>query len=145
MTKKNILRIVMISAITSIIINGCAKQDNVTLDRDKFLGTWHVTSHHSDTTIAATETWDLSIEPASAAAAEQIVMKNFNQTGADKTVYADVSGSNLTIPGTVVYLSGGAGQETIEGTGSLSGSTLSFTYTSYDGQITDHVTATAIK
>jgi hypothetical protein len=103
-----------------------------------------MTSHHSDPNQAATQHWDLIIEPASAAAAEQIVMKNFDQTGTNKTVYADVNGNNLAIPGTVVYLDGG-GQQTIEGTGSLNGATLSFDYTSFDGLVTDTATASGTK
>ena len=148
MNKKSFFRILMATSVVSMIAVSCAKEESdpniVTLPRDKFIGTWHVISHHTDPNQASTQYWDLIIEPASAAAAEQIVMKNFDQTGTDKTVYADVSGSNLLIPSTTVYLTGG-GQQTIEGTGNLNGATLTLAYTSNDGMVTDTATATATK
>ena len=70
--------------------------------------------------------------------AEQVVMKNFDQQGDSTTVYADVSGTDLLIPSTVV------GTVTVEGTGSLNGATLTLDYTSTDSQ-TDTVHATATK
>jgi hypothetical protein len=148
MNKKSFFRIAMLAGVISIAVIGCTQNDPdddiTTLPRDKFIGTWSVTSHHSDPNQAATQYWTLVIEPASAAAAEQVVMKNFDQTGTDKTVYADVDGNDLHIPSTVVYLTGG-GQQTIEGSGHLNGATLSFTYTSFDGLVTDSATATATK
>ena len=146
MNSKNIFRLGLAVLSVSILVTSCApdNEEDVSLPRDKFIGTWHMTSHHTDPNQAATQYWDLIIEPASAAAAEQVVMKNFDQTGTNKTVYADVNGSNLAIPGTVVYLDGG-GQQTIEGTGTLNGATLSFAYTSYDGMVTDTATASGTK
>ncbi|CAN5620654.1 hypothetical protein BH11BAC1_BH11BAC1_06220 [soil metagenome] len=126
------------ASIVSVIAISCAKEEGdgsiTTLPRDKFIGTWIVSA---DGSLSGHQTWSLIIEPASAASAEQIVMKNFDQTGNDKTVYATVSGSNLEIPGTVV------GAVTIEGTGNLSGATLTLDYTSTDSQVdTVHATAT---
>jgi len=148
MNRKNIFRTGLAILSVSMLVIGCAPDetddDITTLPRDKFIGTWHMTSHHTDPNQAATQYWDLVIEPASAAAAEQIVMKNFDQTGTDKTVYADVNGSNLDIPATVVYLTGG-GQQTIEGSGNLNGTTLTFSYTSFDGLVTDTATASGTK
>jgi hypothetical protein len=146
MKRKNILRTCTAVLAVSILVTGCTpnEEDPITLPRDKFIGTWHMTSHHSDPNQAATQYWDLVIEAASAAAAEQVVMKNFDQTGTNKTVYADVNGSNLSIPGTVVYLDGG-GQQTIEGSGNLNNATLSFVYTSFDGLATDSATASGTK
>ena len=139
MNKKSFIRITMLISVISVIAISCAKEegnDSITsLPRDKFIGTWHVSA---DGSLSGHQTWDLIIEPASAAAAEQIVMKNFDQTGNDKTVYATVSGSNLEIPGTVV------GAVTVEGTGNLNGATLTLDYTSTDSQ-TDTVHATATK
>lgn len=138
--KKNInLKYVMTVFVISMIVVSCAKEegdkDIITLPRDKFIGTWHVTSNGSNCGI---QYWDLIIEPASASAAEQIVMKNFDLQGNNTTVYADVSGNDLLIPGTVV------GLVTVEGTGYLSGATLTLDYTSRDSQ-TDTVHATATK
>ncbi len=125
--------------VISMIAVSCAKEegdkDIITLPRDKFIGTWHVTSNGSN---SGNQFWDLIIEPASASAAEQVVMKNFDLQGNNTTVYADVSGSNLLIPGTVV------GAVTVEGTGYLNGATLTLDYTSRDSQ-TDTVHATATK
>jgi hypothetical protein len=144
MTKKNFFRKTIAASIFSLLIAGCAKDDNssdiISLPRDKFIGTWHVSAHGSN---SGNLTWDLIIEAASASLPEGIVMKNFDQTGNDRTVPATVSGSNFAIPGTVVYPSGG-GQVTIEGTGSLNGATLTLDYTSTDSQ-TDTVHATATK
>lgn len=139
MKKRINVRSAIALLIISIIAVSCAKEegdeDIVTLPRDKFIGTWHVSSHGSN---SGDQFWDLVIEPASAAAAKQIVMKNFDQQGNSTTVYADVSGSNLLIPGTVV------GAVTVEGTGYLSGALLTLDYTSTDSQ-TDTVHATATK
>lgn len=125
--------------VISMIAVSCAKEDGnndiVTLPRDKFIGTWMVSSHG---TLSGDQFWDLIIEPASASAAEQVVMKNFDLQGNNTTVYADVSGNDLLIPGTVV------GAVTVEGTGYLSGATLTLDYTSRDSQ-TDTVHATATK
>ena len=129
-----------VTALTiSLILAACAKEDGsndvVTLPRDKFIGTWHVTSHGTN---SGNQFWDLIIDPASASAAEQVVMKNFDQQGDSTTVYADVSGTDLLIPSMVV------GTVTVEGTGSLNGATLTLDYTSTDSQ-TDTVHATATK
>ena len=144
MNKKSFLKTALAATLIAMIAVSCAKEegdnDITTLPRDKFIGTWHVSSHGS---LSGDLNWDLIIEPASAASAEQIVMKNFDQTGTDKTVYASVSGNDLEIPGTVVYLNGG-GQVTIEGTGNLSNNILTLDYTSIDSQ-TDTVHATATK
>jgi hypothetical protein len=146
MNKKSFFRLAMMASIVSVIVISCAKDtgnDVVTLPRDKFIGTWHVTSHHTDPGVAPIEYWDLIIDPASASAAEQIVMKNMDQSGTDQTVYADVSGNNLLIPATHVHP--GGGDVTIEGTGNLNGATLTLAYTSQEGAVTDTVTATATK
>jgi len=138
MNKKNFFRIVVMASVVSAIIVSCAKDDTsdpVTLPRDKFIGTWHVSAHGTN---SGNLTWDVIIEAASASLPEGIVMKNFDQIGNDKSVPADVSGNNLAIPGTVV------GAVTIEGTGSLSNNILTFDYTSTDSQ-TDTVHATATK
>jgi hypothetical protein len=141
MNKKSFLRIAMAASVVSVLAIGCSPEedDPITLPRDKFIGTWEVIADGSN---SGHLTWDLIIEPASAASTEQIVMKNFDQTGNDKTVYATVDGNNLEIPGTVVYLTGG-GQVTIEGTGNLNGASLVLDYTSTDSEIdTVHATAT---
>ena len=146
MNRKNLFRTALAIVMVSMIVTGCQPDENdvIELPRDKFLGTWNMTSHHSDPNQAETQHWDLIIEPASAAATEQIILKNFDQTGTNKTVYADVNGNNLSLPATVIYLDGG-GQQTIEGSGTLSGATLSFEYTSFDGIVVDSATASGTK
>jgi hypothetical protein len=138
MNKKSFFKIITSASVVSMLAIGCAQEegdDIITLPRDKFIGTWNVTSHG---TVSGDLTWDLVIEPASAAAAEQIVMKNFDQQGTNTTVFADVDGSNLLIPGTTVA------NVVVEGTGSLNGATLTLDYTSTDSVI-DSVHATATK
>ncbi len=139
MNKKSFLKVAAIFTTLSIIAISCAKEEGddnvVTLARDKFIGTWHMNSHG---TLSGSQTWDLIIEPATAFGTEQVIMKNFDLTGNDKTVYATVNGSNLEIPGTVV------GAVTVEGTGNLSNNILTLDYTSTDSQ-TDSVHATGSK
>ena len=139
MKSRTYFKFAIIVFVTSVLAIGCAKEtgDNsiITLPRDKFIGTWHVSSHGSN---SSDLTWDLIIEPGSADAEAKIAMKNFDLQGNNTTVYAEVSGSNLTIPDTTV------GSVTVEGTGFLNGATLTLNYTSTDSQ-TDTVHATATK
>ncbi|MCX6276372.1 MAG: hypothetical protein NTV09_14325 [Bacteroidetes bacterium] len=139
MKTKTYFKYAMTVFVISMIAFSCAKEEGdtaiITLPRDKFIGTWHVTSNGTNT---GNQYWDLIIEPASASAAEQVVMKNFDLQGDTTNVYADVSGSDLLIPVTVV------GAVTVKGTGYLSGATLTLDYTSTDSQ-TETVHATATK
>jgi hypothetical protein len=135
--KKGILRIFVLSAVISVFAIGCAKEDEPlpdpgTPDRDKFFGTWHVTSNHTQLTVP--QYWDMIIT-ASNSSSDQILIKDFDQqTGT--TIYATVNGNSFSIPAQVI--SG----ETVQGSGSYSGGNLTFSYTATDTQ-TDNVNATA--
>lgn len=139
MNKNSAFKFALATFVVSMIVTSCAKEegdnDIITLPRDKFIGTWQVTSTGTNSGV---QYWNLIIEPASASAAEQVVMRNFDQQGNSTTVFADVSGNDLLIPGTVV------GNVTVEGTGYLSGALLTLDYTSRDSE-TDTVHATATK
>jgi hypothetical protein len=140
--RKNIFRIALVTAFIAALAS-CKKTDDTTptspgtpvLDRDKFAGTWHVTSHHTVTTV--TQFWDMTGLAASADA--EILFDNFDQIGTGHSVTASVSGSSFTIPQQT------AGGETIKGSGTYSNGNLSFTYTADDGVQIDTVSATAHK
>ena len=142
--KKNILRLVLIASFASIIIS-CQKNDETSpsgggsgsgLDRDKFLGTWHVTSHHRPSN--QTLYWDMTILASTDTSNHaEIFLDNFDQMGSTNFVRASVSGYNFTVP-----------SQTFSGTmyagsGSYSSSNLSFNYIADDGVQPDTVTATA--
>ena len=139
MNRKSFFRIGMMAGIVSMIAIGCTQDDpnEISLPRDKFIGTWTMESHHSDPNQAAVQHWDLIID---AASSESLVaLKNFDNTG-NVTIYANVNGNNLTIPETSVDPDIGD-ERTIKGTGNMNGDVLSFTYTSVEAQVTDSATA----
>jgi len=118
--------------VIGVVITSCTKQDAP--DRDKFLGTWHVSSHGS---VSGDLSWDMGIS-ASNSASDQILISNFDQHSGT-TTFASVSGNNFVISQQII--SG----DTIQGGGSYSNSSLSFHYTTNDGVKIDNVTATAKK
>jgi hypothetical protein len=145
--KKNLLRFVILFSIASIVFEACQKdtQDNTpaptnsSLDRDKFLGTWTTSSTGS---VHGTLNFSMSIT-AGASSSSQIRMENFDGEGNGTFVYANVSGSSLTISQQQVQ---NDTTDVISGSGTYNtNNTLSFTYTFSDGQTVDHRTATAHK
>ena len=139
--RKNIFRFALIAAFVSAFI-ACQKNTDTTpsngaqtLDRDKFLGAWHVTSHHTVTSV--TQFWDMTAVTGSSSS--EILLDNFDQIGSTHSVTASVSGSSFTIPQQT------AGGETIKGSGSYSNGNLTFNYTADDGVQVDTVSATAHK
>jgi len=99
-------------------------------DREKFIGTW---DGQTDGT-QGQRNFSLVIT-ASNSAPDQILMQNFD--GGTGTVVASVSGNLFSIPSQMV--SG----ETIEGDGSYSNGSLTFTFTIDDGQSVEDRTGTA--
>ena len=131
---KKILRVFIFVTIISSLIIGCAKNDDpATPDRDKFIGTWHVSAHGSQ---SGDQFWDMTIS-ASNSSAEQILITNFDLQRGTTTI-AGVSGNNFSISSQHI------GGVTVQGSGSYSGGSLTFHYTSTDTQ-TDDVNATAKK
>ena len=115
-----------------IVITGCEKTepDITTADRDKFIGTWDGQSDgpngHRNFSLIIT---------ASNSAPDQVKMENFD--GGNGIVFANISGNLLSIPSQMVS------SETIEGSGTLSGVTITFSFSLDDGQTIENRTATA--
>jgi len=146
--RKNIFRFALVAAFVSTIIS-CQKNDettpspgggggSTTLARDKFLGTWHVTSHHSPS--GQTLYWDMTVVASTDTSnKDEIFLDNFDQIGSTNFVRANVSSSNFTIP---QQTSAGS---SFNGSGTYSSGNLSFNYIADDGVQIDSVTATAHK
>ena len=119
-----------------VLITGCEKSepDVTTNDRDKFIGAWLAQSVGS----GGTRNFTLTIT-ASNSASDQVIMQNFDGGGTNTFIPATINGNSLSIIRTVVS------NETIEGTGSYSGGSLSFNFTVYDGQGVESRTCTAHK
>ena len=122
-TQKKISAIFILSVL--IFITGCEKSepDVTTNDRDKFIGAWLAQSVGS----GGTRNFTLTIT-ASNSASDQVIMQNFDGGGTNTFIPATINGNSLSIIRTVVS------NETIEGTGSYSGSNLSFNFTIDDRQ-----------
>ena len=121
----------------TLIFTACEKTDTSgpsTTDREKFLGSWAGSSNGA----GGYRTFNMTIT-ASNSAENQILLNNFDGTGVGSIIYASVSGNSLSIISTLV------GQDRYEGTGTISGSTLSFNFTIDDGQTIENRTATATK
>jgi hypothetical protein len=108
-----------------IVFDACEKTETdgpTTSDRDKFIGNYASES----TGPGGTRNFTLEVT-GSASAPDQIKMVNFDG-GNGTTIFASVSGSSLSIPSQMV--SG----ETYQGTGSISGKTLTINFSVDDGQ-----------
>lgn len=101
-------------------------------DRDKFIGTWQGTSTGTN----GTRNFNMSFT-ASNSAPEQILMSNFDGEGTTAFIPANVSGNSFSIVRTVVN------GETIQGSGTYTSNTLSFSFTVDDGQTVDNRTGSA--
>jgi hypothetical protein len=124
--KKNIFRLALVAVFIATIVS-CQKEDDPPsgggggLDRDKFLGAWHVASTGTESN---NQFWDMTIVAGSSNS--EIYLDNFDQMGATNHVTATVSGSSFTVP-----------QQTVngiiyKGNGTYSSSTLTFNYTADD-------------
>ncbi|MFI5164914.1 MAG: hypothetical protein ACHQHP_06680 [Bacteroidia bacterium] len=142
--RKNIFRLAIVAGFISTIIS-CQKNDETTpsattgvLARDKFLGTWHVESHHRPSN--QTLFWDMTIIASTDTSNKsEIFLDNFDQIGTTNFLRANVNSNSFTVPSQTFSSS------TYNGSGTYSGGNLSFSYTEFDGQQTDSVTATAHK
>jgi hypothetical protein len=136
--KRNIFKIVIAAVLVSAFA-ACQKNDepvpsgSTTLERDKFIGTWHVSSTH---TITTPQSWDMDV--VTGATSDKILFNRFD-VGHANGVEGIVSGNSFNIPQQTV-----SGQ-TFKGSGSYSSGTLTFTYTADDGVAVDTVSATAHK
>jgi hypothetical protein len=136
MKMKNIFRLILVAAVLSTIIS-CQKEDDppagggTGLDRDKFMGTWHVTSNH---TITSQQFWDMTVVAGSSNS--EMRLANFDQIGGTNSIIASVSGNNFSFSQT-------HNGTQYQGSGSYSSGNLSFSYTADDGVQVDTVSATA--
>src|SRR6266404_1467918 len=93
-------KLVVLTLIALIGVSSCQKNDNstpTTTDRDKFLGTWHVSSYG---TVFHQQNWDMIVN-ASVTAPDQILIKDFDQQSGT-TTYGTVSGNNFSITTQVI-------------------------------------------
>jgi hypothetical protein len=119
----------------SVLLYACAKDEVITDDRSKFLGTWNI-----DATGSTSGHLAYSIEiTASNASPTEILMKNFDFQGNSTTTKAETEGNTISIGSQIVN------GNTISGSGSYSNNHLTFNYTVVDGVTTDVVTATGTR
>jgi hypothetical protein len=137
--KKNISgKLIALMMLVVVMISSCEKNTDTgtsTADRDKFIGSWNCTTTGPST---GTRTFTLTIM-ASNSASDQIIMKNFDQAGTNTSIFANVSGNDLSIVSTQVN------GDLYQGIGSISNGTISFTFTVDDGQTIENRTGTASK
>lgn len=124
MKKTHLLAVIFI---TSLALTSCEKTepDVSTADREKFLGTWNAVSQ--TTAGAAIRNFQMIIN-ASNSAPEQIIIKGFDGGSINSNLPAEVSGNNVSLITTVIS------NETISGTGVMTGDTLRFDFSVDDGQ-----------
>lgn len=124
--------ILLLLGITSCQKDNPSDPTQSAADREKFLGTWQGTSTGTNGTRNFNMTYT-----ASNSAPEQILMSNFDGEGSNTYIPANVSGNSFAIVRTVVN------GETIQGSGTYTSNTLSFTFTVDDGQTVDNRTGSA--
>ncbi|MEO0312548.1 MAG: hypothetical protein RIQ89_2205 [Bacteroidota bacterium] len=127
-------RIIAFAFLASLLIACDSTEDPAIDDRDKFIGTWNVSSTGTQ---SGTLAWSLTISTSNSTAAG-VLLKNFDKQGTNTTVRGETSGNNISY---YEIVSG----DTISGTGVYSGGKITFDYTVKDGVSTDVVTATATK
>ena len=139
---KNLFKYLTIVTLV-IFIASCAKEDDpingVSDARSKYVGTW---TAQETSTVFGSSTYALTISTSNSNN-EDVLIKNFYNLGSNTftigTVNVDGNANSMQIKQQVV--SG----NTISGSGSLSNGTLTFSFTSNDGQTNDSVTITATK
>jgi hypothetical protein len=119
----------LVLIIIAFSFNACEKSepDVPVSDREKFLGTY---TAESDGPVSGPRNFNLVIS-ASVSAPDQIKMVNFDDSNGT-TVFASVSGSSLSISSQTIS------NDTYQGTGSISGNTLTINFTVDDGQTVEH-------
>jgi hypothetical protein len=134
--RKNFFRFFAV-ALVAVTIVGCQPEDDDepipgVSPRQKYLGTWHVTSNHTINTNQ--QFWDMDVAPG--ATENAIIINGFDVGDADG-VSGTVSGNSFSISAVV-------NGSTYQGSGSYNNNgTLTFNYTADDGAAVDTVSATA--
>jgi hypothetical protein len=127
MKKQYYLFLLLLASSTVFVFDSCKKKsnDDNTDGRDKFVAVYGVTENGTDFTGTpyTNYTFDITVTKSSSVSSD-ILISNFGDFGA--TVKATVTGNNITIPQQTQTIAGAASG--ISGSGSLSGTTLTFDY-----------------
>jgi hypothetical protein len=118
--------------------NACSKDNPDT--RDQFVATFSVTETWPENNKTITKpTFSMSVEKSSQESGK-VLLNNFANYGAGITVEATISGNSITIPQQTL-----SNLIVVNGAGSLSGSTLTFTYTESINSVSINISVTATK
>ena len=118
--------------ILGIVLATASCKKDETPDRDKFLGAYTVV----ETCGSGNDSYDITIIE-SGTAENAVIIVNLYDFGAQ--ISATVSGNNITIPSSTT------GGITYSGNGTISGNTLTVTFTVSDGSASDNCTATCTR
>jgi hypothetical protein len=131
--KKQIILPVFIFLSLTLLFIGCGKDPSPSPGdaRSQFVGQWRVTESKKNLTYDVNITADLN-------STDGVVIYNFGSFGSSVTAGAVVSGSKITLDPNQEIVSG----VFINGSGTLSGSTVNWVYTINDGA--DLITVTAV-
>lgn len=138
MLKKIASRIALLAVIT-VGFSSCEKdEDDPNFDfRDEYVGDWNAQFTSDEFGV---QTYTVSISK-SDSDADQILIANFYNLGTAESVVVNASDNDLLISSQTVK------DNTIEGTGLSTANydQINFTYTAFDGAVTDNVTAVYVK
>lgn len=109
--------------------------DPGTDDRDALIGNWVTTESSAQ---FGSSSYTISISKSNSDD-NQIIIKNFYNLGSSTNTIASVSGKSISISSQQVS------SHTVSGSGSLSGSKISWSYTTNDGVQADNCTASSTK
>lgn len=130
------MRFMFLAIVGLLVVAGCKKDK--TLDREKFLATYAVVENCPST---GTDNYDIIIT-ASSTGDNGVIISGFYGV-AGLTVTGTVSGNTLTIPQQTVNVQGTG--VTISGSGTLTGNTLTATYTLTVGPLSETCSMTCTK
>jgi len=136
--KKTKLVVMLLFAVI-ILYNSCTK-DNASDKRDIFVGNYRVTETWTENSKTLTKpAFTISIQKATKNS-DNILLNNFANYGSGVTVEAKVEGKDITIPQQTL-----PNLKVIDGTGTVTDSTLVFTYTELINSLSIVVSANAKK
>ncbi|MCX6255077.1 MAG: hypothetical protein NTV31_11455 [Bacteroidia bacterium] len=136
MKTSTFLTLILLATVT---FTGC-KKDSTTDIRDAFVATYSVTETWTENSKTLTKpAFTMSVEKSSQHT-DMVLLNNFANYGAGITAEATISGKNLTIPQQTL-----PNLKAIIGSGTLSETTLTFTYTESYNNISINISATAKK
>jgi hypothetical protein len=118
-----------------LFLASCEPDEETGPDREAFLGTWVCTETSQ---VFGTTSFQVNIVESSANES-QVYIRNFYNLGTTEQAYATISGKSINIPQQVVS------NNTISGSGTLSGNRINLSYSVNDGQTVDNVSAVLTK